>query len=282
MTYLQEYNNQIKSGKVLVSKKVKKQVEKLVYLIEHPETNYIRHWNGEKEYFKYDESYADKPIDFIETFCKHVEGSEFAGQPLILELWQKVLISSLYGFVSIETGFRKHRRLHLYVARKNGKTILASCIIIYEMLLGGERGAKCFTVATKSEQSRIAWDMARLIIRQSSILMSKFTITISGIYLKPYRDTLFKYLSKESKKMDGKNVHVSHVDELHAITDGNIIDVMWDGTKSRSQPIELITTTMGTERQSTFDETYEFDSNVLMGDWKDDRLLVFCYELDKE
>ena len=281
MSYLQEYYSQIENGSILVGKKIKKQIKDLVYLIEHPEENYIIHYDESKEYFEYNEDYAERPIAFIETFCKHVEGSEYAGILIKLELWQKAMISALYGFIGIKSRYRKHRRLHLYIARKNGKTLLASCIIIYEMLLGGERGAKCFTGATKREQAKIAWDMAKLVIKQSPVLTRKFDITINGIYLKPFRDTSFLPLSKESKKMDGKNVHFSHVDELHAITDTNIIDVMWDGTKSRSQPIELITTTMGTERQSTFDEIYEADSNVLKGDWEDPRLLVFCYELDK-
>ncbi|MDA3780877.1 MAG: terminase large subunit [Bacteroidales bacterium] len=282
MSYIQEYYNEIKTGKVLVSKKVRIQVEKLLYLIDNPDKNFITQFDGTKEYFEYNEAHAERVIGFIETFCKHVKGSAFAGKYIKLELWQKVLISALYAFVSVETGFRKFRRLHLYIGRKNGKTLLAACIIIYELVMGGEKGAECYTGATKRDQAKIAWDMAKLIIQKSPILASKFSVNVHGIFLLPFRDSLFLPISKESKKLDGLNAHISHIDELHAITDSNIIDVMWDSSKSRSQPIELITTTMGTERQSTFDEVYDYDSNVLAGVWDDDRLLVFCYELDEE
>lgn len=280
MNYIRDYFEEIKAGRIIVSKKIYKQVQRLVFLLDNPEENYIVKYDGSKEYFEFKEEYADRPISFIETFCRHVKGNSFAGKPIKLELWQKAIISSLYGFVSKETGYRKHRKLHIYVGRKNGKTLLAACIIIYELLMGGEKGAECYTGATKRDQAKIAWDMAKLVIKQSPVLSQRFRITVTGIYLRPWSDSWFQPISKESKKLDGLNAHISHIDELHAITDNNIIDVMWDSMKSRNQPIQIITTTMGTERQSTFDDIYENDSNVVNGLYKDERLLVFCYELD--
>jgi phage terminase large subunit-like protein len=260
-------------------------MDRLVNLLDHPEENFITKVNLDgstyKEYFVFDEKAASLPISFIESFCRHIKG-EFAGRPIILELWQKAIIQALYGFVSKVDGYRRFRRIHLYVARKNGKTLLAACLIVYELLVGGEAGAECYTAATKQDQAKIAWDMAKLIIQKNPSLYGKFRITVNGIYTKPYSDSYFKPVSKESKKLDGANAHIVHIDELHAITDSNIVDVLWDSTKSRKQPIEIITTTMGTVRVSTFDKTYEYDENFLNGIYTDDRLLVFCYELDVE
>jgi len=251
----------------------------LVRFIDEPEKNYIEQYDGTKEFFYYNKENPEKVIEFIETFCKHVKGP-LAGQFIKLELWQKAMISGLYGFVGKENDLRKYKRLHLYIGRKNGKTLFAACIIIYELLMGGELGAECYSAATKRDQAKIAWDMAKLIIRTNQVLSSRFRVTVNGIYTLPYSDSFFQPISKESKKLDGLSAQVSHIDELHAITDNNIIDVMWDSTKSRPQPIEIITTTMGTERQSTFDDIYNYDSKVVDGVWADDRLLVFCYELD--
>lgn len=285
MNYIRQYYQQIQKKQIVVPKTIKKQLDKLIYFLDHPEKNYIEHINlegkKEKEYFTFDPSAAEKPIDFIQTFCMHLKGP-FAGKPLILELWQKAVISSLYGFVSVYTGFRKYHRLHLFVGRKNGKTILAASMIIYELLLGGEPGAECYTSSTRREQSKTAWNMARQMILKSPVFRDRFRITVNGIYTKPYSDNSYIPLSKDSKKLDGANAHFSHVDELHAITDTNTIDVIWDSTKSRNQPIEFITSTMGLERQKTFDEIYEHDINVLNGIYKDDRLLVFSYQLDSE
>lgn len=96
------------------------QYEILADLINNPETNYIENFDGSKDYYEYDQDYADTVIEFIETFCVHIKGP-LAGETIKLELWQKAFIAALYGFVDIETGFRKYQRIHLYVARKNGK-----------------------------------------------------------------------------------------------------------------------------------------------------------------
>lgn len=277
--YILEYWEKINTGEVIVSKKIFKQYEKLAGFIENPESNFILQYDGSKVYYEYDNKYSDRVIEFIETFCKHVKG-KLAGEYIKLELWQKAMIASLYSFIGVKDKLRKYRRLHLYVARKNGKTFIAACLIIYELLAGGEKGAEAYTVATKRDQAKITWDMAKLIIKKTPALAKRFDVTIIGIFLRPFRDSLFMPLNKESKKLDGVNAHITHVDEMHAITDMNIIDVMWDSTLSRLQPIELITTTMGLERASTFDAIYDYDENVINGLITDERLLVFCYELD--
>ncbi len=283
--YIIEYYNKIKTGQLNTSKKIKQQLKKLVKFLEHPEKDFIEHLHFDgsksKEYFIFDYAKADRVISFIETFCYHIKG-DLKGKLIKLELWQKAIIYSLYGFVSIDTGYRKYRKLHLYVARKNAKTTLAACIILYELMAGGESGAECYSAATKRDQAKIAWNMVSTMIKRNPVLANRFRITVNGIYTKPFNDNTYQPVSKESKKLDGLHVHLSHVDELHAITDSNIIDVLWDGTKARKQPIQIITSTMGETRSSTFDDIYEYDENVLDGVFEDDRLLVFCYELDKE
>ena len=286
MNYIEEYYSKILAGDILVSQKIRTQMDRLIDLIRNPESNYIDHYgiDGEvyrREQYCFDEQYANIPIAFIEQFCIHLDG-EFSGKKIKLELWQKAIISALYGFVSVETGHRKHKRLHLYIARKNGKTILSAAIIIYELIAGGEKGAQCYSAATKRDQAKIPWDMAKRMIEKNPVLKKRLVALVNGIYTKPYRDSKYEPVSKESQKLDGLAAHLSHIDELHAIKDDNIIDVLWDSSKVRTQPIELITTTMGVERSSTFDKIYEADERFLNNIIQDPRLLVFCYELDDE
>src|SRR5699024_11353356 len=80
MNYVIEYFNQMKNNDVVVSDRVYKQYEKLVNEIENP-NQYI-----------FDADKANKPIQFIETFCRHSKG-EWAGKPVKLELFQKAYIS---------------------------------------------------------------------------------------------------------------------------------------------------------------------------------------------
>ena len=109
MNYIVEYHNQIKTGKIIVSKKVRTLFDYLVWLID-----------GNSDRWVYDEAKANRPIEFIEQFCKHDTGKNH-NHPFILELWQKAIIAATFGIVDFETGKRKYREMLLVVARKNGK-----------------------------------------------------------------------------------------------------------------------------------------------------------------
>lgn len=105
MNYIKEYYSKLETGEIVTSKRVRKMYEKLVYNIDNPDA------------FIFDEEKADRPIEFIERFCKHSKG-EWAGKPIKLELFQKAYINALFGFVDKETGLRKYRESLFYVARK--------------------------------------------------------------------------------------------------------------------------------------------------------------------
>ena len=105
MNYIKAYWDEIEQGKVTVSKRVYKQYKKLIDAINNP-GQYI-----------FDEDKANRPIEFIEKFCKHSKG-EWAGKPVLLELFQKAYISALFGFINKDTGLRQYRESMFYVARK--------------------------------------------------------------------------------------------------------------------------------------------------------------------
>lgn len=268
--YIEEYYEKINNGQILACKKIHYMYNKAITILKDENSKWV---------FK--KNKADKVIDFIETFCCHVKG-KMRGKPLKLELWQKAMISVVFGIIDKQTGFRKYKQWHLYIARKNGKTLLAACILLYLMISDGEKASEVYTASTKQDQAKLAWDMAKQIILNSPILYNRFKITVYGIFAGEHRECFFKALSKDSKSLDGLNASAYLIDELHAITDDNIIDVLWDSTVAREQPLEIITTTMGTTRASTFDNKYEYDEKFLLGVYEDIGLAVFCYELDEE
>jgi len=92
--YLQEYHRQIKSGRIIANKKVIKIYDRLISEMNNPNLPY-----------SFDESRAQRPIEFIERFCKQSIG--IAGAPLKLELFQKAFIEALFGFIYKDTGHRR-------------------------------------------------------------------------------------------------------------------------------------------------------------------------------
>lgn len=265
MNYIIAYYNLIKSKKIVVSNKIKIQFEKLIYDIDNPN---IYHFDIEK---------ANRPIEFIERFCKHSKG-QWAGKKIILDLWQKAIIQSIFGFVD-EKGFRKYREILIVVARKNGKSTLLSSIALYMLFGDKEGGAQICCVASKKEQAKIVFNEAKNMVAQSPLLSKHIKKRKSDLYF-PRTFSFFEPLASDSNTLDGLNVHCGIIDELHSIKDRNIYDVTKQSMSSRQQPLLFMITTAGFVRENIYDDMYDYANNVLNGLVKDERFLSFIYELD--
>lgn len=286
MTYIEEYNNWIKANPNKVNKKIKIIYKKLVDDIVNPKTiSFFNELTEEEETHTYifDEKKANRPIEFIERFCKHSKG-KWAGKPVILELWQKAFIQALFGFVDSETGLRKYQKSILFVARKNGKSTLAAGIGLYMLTSAGEGGAEVYSVATKKEQAKIVWEEARRMVKKSPALFKRIRTLINGLFY-DNNESFFKALASDSNSLDGLNSFFVIADEIHAWKDKNLIDVMYDSMSGREEPIFSEFSTMGTVRENVFDNEYEYGSDLIetfekTGVMKDERILVIIYELD--
>ena len=265
--YIEQYLEQIQRGKCIVSKRIRRQYEALVDDIKNPKGGFI-----------FNQSRAERPIAFIETFCKHSKG-EWAGKPVILELFQKAYISALFGFVSETTGYRRYRETLFYVARKNGKSTLLSGIALYMLIADDEPGAEVYSVATKKDQARIIFDETNNMIRQSPDLIQVVRKRKSDLYF-PLTFSKFQPLGKNSDTLDGLNSHLVIMDELHGIRDRNLYEVMKQSQSARRQPLMIMITTAGTIRECIFDDMYKYACGVADGTITDPGFLPILYELD--
>ena len=268
------YNYLIKTGEEITSRKVKLVYEELV-------ENII---NNPKSEYEYSATKANHALEFIESYCKHSKGS-MGGKPFILELWQKALVSAMFGIVDKITGLRKFREVVLIVARKSGKSTLAAAVGLYLMIADGELGPELYSVATKKDQAKIIWLEAKRMIKKSPALNKRLK-TLVGEINSELNDSIFKPLGRDSDTLDGLNVHGALFDETHAWKDINLYDVIVDGTSSRDQPLIFVTSTAGTVRESVFDRLYDECELVINGygdpeGYKNERLLPIIYELDE-
>lgn len=266
MNYIQTYYNLIVGGQVVVSKKVRKQFDRLIDDLNNPG----------KYHFDLDK--ATRPIEFVERFCKHSKG-QWAGKPVILDLWQKAIIQAIFGFVD-EKGIRKYREALIIVARKNGKSTLLSAIALYMLFADHEGGAQVCCVASKKDQAKIVFTEAKNMVAQSPWLGQLIKKRKSDLYV-PLTFSTFEPLASDSNTLDGLNMHCGIIDELHSLKDRNIYDVSKQSMGARTQPLLLIISTAGFVRENIYDNRYEYANKVLNGMIEDDRFISFIYELDE-
>jgi phage terminase large subunit-like protein len=272
MNYIEQYYKLIAQGELVVSKKVERVYKKLVDDLA-----------DEKSEWEYSDKKSNHVITFVEKYCKHSKG-KMGGKPFILELWQKAMLAALFGFVHKIDGTRKYRELVFIVARKNGKSALGSAIALYMLMADGEAGPEIVSAATKKDQAKIIWSESKRMVKKSPVLSKRIRPLVAEMICDG-NDGTYKPLSSDSNTLDGLNVHCSLIDELHAIHDKNLYDVIVDGMSAREQPLSIITTTAGTVREGIFDIKYDECERIINGyddknGYKDERILPIIYELD--
>ena len=286
--YILAYYQEIKDGTVIVSKWIRTLYEKIIAGIE------------KKQYF-YDAKKAHHAITWIEKHCFHVEG-ELAPGNLKLELWQKALISCLFGICD-EDGRRQFRECLLLIGRKNGKSLLSAAIMNYMFREDGGFGARVYCVAPKLDQADIVyegmWAMIELDpeqiamreavqsareathakVKEADELIKKRR---SDIYVKTTNSTV-KKIAFSAKKSDGFNPSLCICDEV-ASWQGDAglkqYEVMKSGMGARPEGIMLSCTTSGYQNDSIFDELLKRSTRFLLGESKETRLLPFLYMID--
>ncbi len=268
MNYVREYWRKIESGEIVTSRRVKAVYGRLMAEMDS-------HAADSPYYF--DEETGERPIIFIERFCKQSQGT--LGAPLRLELFQKAFIQTLFGWLLKSTGYRRFRETLFLVGRKNGKSTLLAALALYMLVADYEGAAEIYSVATKKDQARKTLTEAVNMVKQSPELRAIIKKRRNDIYF-PATASTFEALASDSNTLDGLNSHAVIIDELHAIRDRNLYEVMKQSTSSRRQPLVIMITTSGTVRESVFDNLYGLACDIADGKVTEDTFLPVLYELD--
>ena len=286
--YILAYYQKINDGSITVGRWIRLIYEYLVTGIE------------KKEFF-FDQKKANAAVDWFEAHCFHTEGP-LAPDLIKLELWQKAFLSAIFGIVD-ENGFRQFREVILVVARKNGKSLIASGIGNYIFRADGGYGAKVFCCAPKLEQADIVynnlwqmitldpeWQAMKQAVQDSKDEHNKKTIDDSMIARHrqsdlsiPGTNSTVKKIAFSAKRSDGFNPSLAVCDEIAAWEGDKGLkqyEVLKSGMGARPEGILLSCTTSGYINDSIYDELIKRSTRFLLGDSKERKLLPFLYMID--
>ena len=267
--YINEYYQAIKDGSVIAGRWIILLYEYIVKGLENKS-------------FYFAPKKANRAIKYIENYCHHSKGRS---DLLKLELWQKALVSVIFGVVD-ENGFRQFREIVLIVARKNGKSLFAAAIMDYVAFLDGEYGAEIYCLAPKLEQAEIVyscfWQMCFAEEETRTKIQKRGRL---NDYYIPDSNTVIKKVAFNAKKSDGFNPHLVICDEVASwVGDAGKkqYEVMKSALGSRKQPMILSCTTSGYVNEGIYDELFKRGTRFLLGDSKEQRLLPVFYTIDDE
>jgi phage terminase large subunit-like protein len=266
VNYIEEYGRAVLDGTIIAPHRIKQIYKMLLDKIENPKGDWI-----------FDLEKANRPIEFIENFCKQSQGE--MGKPLKLMLFQKAKLQAVFGFVHKETGFRQYTEVLDIRGRKNGKTTEQSAISLYGLVADNEGSPEIYFIATALDQAKKGFNESWNMTRQSPFLKKHIKKRQSDLYFS-YNLGFIKALASNSNSLDGLNGHLIIIDELAAIKNRDIYDLMKQSMSSRQQPLLTTITTNGFVRDNIFDSQYDYACNLLDGKIQNDRFLPFIYELD--
>lgn len=215
----------------------------------------------------FDPAIAQHYIEFIEECCTHIEG-ELAGEPFILERWEKAIVANLFGWQKIDSYGRQVRRYRfafVYVPRKNGKTPLAAAVMNAAFFLDDEAGQQNYCAAGERDQATLSFRHIEGMQANEIEMSSRVRPYVSTRTIVKHDDQSFiKVLSSDAKTKHGGNPHIIVVDELHVQSDRRLVDVFTTSMASlnRKQPILMYLTTADVIGTSICNEKYDHASNV--------------------
>jgi phage terminase large subunit-like protein len=239
----------------------------------------------ERKELAFDEAAAAKAIRFFEEKLKLSEG-QFEGKPFRSVPAQDFIIGSIFGWKKLD-GTRRFRRAYVEQGKGNGKSPLAGGIGLYGLMADGEAGAEIYSAGATKDQAGILFRDAVKMVDQSPDLDNR--LKRSGGPGKEYnlaylaKGSFFRPVSRETKKTgSGPRPHFALVDELHEHSDAGIIEMLERGFKFRRQPLLLMITNSGSDRNSACWAEHEHAIKVAAGnrDAKDEDAAYIGEPLD--
>ena len=228
--------------------------------------------------FRFDREKAQVFIDFTETLKQYKD--VWAGQPLKLEPWQVFIFGNVYGWIRKDNGLRRFRKALVFIGRKNGKSTMVSSVLLFDCLL--TPGGESYCASTKRDQSKIVWESVAQMIRQHEDIKEMLQIFKStSTILNPSNASKILALSSESDKFDGLNPSACVIDEVAAMKDYSIIQVLQSGTASRPEPLIFEITSGSDNTNSAGAQEFERSQKILEGVYDDDTFFTILYTLDK-
>jgi phage terminase large subunit-like protein len=227
--------------------------------------------HGHKRKLRYNIELAERVIRFFETRLR-LNGGQFEGRPFSLHGSQAFKLASIFGWQRLVEGewVRRFRRVYIEEGKGNGKSPFAAGVGLYCMLADGEPGSEVYSLGATRDQSAILFRDAVAMVDQSPELEKR--IKQSGGKGRVYNlahlasGSWFRPLSKEAGKTgSGLRPHVGLADEVHEHKTRDAIEMIERGFKFRRQPLLLMITNSGTDRNSIAWEEHEHAVKVAAG-----------------
>lgn len=275
-SFLLEYRGRAETGEIIIGQELWQELDNLAEDLED-------------DRFFYDRSTALLRMDFMEN-CVRLTKSPYYNKPMVLMLWQKALIETIYSFKMAKESrdqdmiIDRFQKILLLIARKNTKSETSSAIGLSEFFIGNE-GADIVASSNDDNQASIvydAMDTMRQLIDPRDLDSKRNQKCITN---KATNTKIFK-LSDRTRNKEGRNIDFAVVDETHEMKDNVIGKSIEQSQSLKDNPKFINITTEGFVIDGYLDQELKKARAVINREDPDDpagiRLLPWLYTQDSE
>jgi phage terminase large subunit-like protein len=248
---------------------------------------------GPKRGLVWDVAAAERAINFFPDVLR-LNGGQFEGKPFVLHPSQAFKTGSIFGWKRAD-GTRRFRRAYIEEGKGNGKSPWAAGTGMYCLLADGEARAEVYAAGKDKNQAMVLFRDAVAMMDQSPALSRRLTPS-GGNPVWNLADiktgSFFRPISKEQAH-SGPRPYVALCDEIHEHPNGAVIEMLERGFKFRRQPLLIMITNSGSNRNSVCWEEHQHavrvaagtrspdDDSTFVGDIIDDSTFSFVCALDR-
>lgn len=274
-SFLLEYHAKIETGEIIVGQEMWMELENLCADFKNDE-------------FFYDTEDANLRMDFMEN-CVRLTKSPYYNKPMVLMLWQKAFIETIYSFKMAKESIDKKmfidrfKKILLLIARKNTKSETCSALGLSELVVGNE-GADIVCSSNDDVQASITYDaidtMRTLIDPNDSDTKRNQRFILNKVN----GSKIFK-LSDRTRNKEGRNIDFAIVDETHEMKNNVIAKSIEQSQSLKDNPKFINITTEGFVVEGFLDDELKKARAIINGE--DDsisskRFLPWLYTQDSE
>jgi phage terminase large subunit-like protein len=223
---------------------------------------------------------ALKAINFFPDVLR-LNGGQFEGNPFHLHASQAFKTGSLFGWKRAD-GTRRFRRAYIEEGKGNGKSPWAAGTGMYCLLADNEPRAEIYAAGKDKDQAMVLFRDAVAMSDQSPALASR--LTKSGGPGKEWNladlktASFFRPITGDVKS--GPRPYVALCDEIHEHPSRAVIEMLERGFKFRRQPLLVMITNSGSDRNTVCYQEHEAAVKAAAGTRTPDAEATFVYDND--
>lgn len=212
-----------------------------------------------------------------------VPAGKFVNRPLRLRLFQIEFIRDLYNHVG-EDGRRLRRQAVLSMARRNGKTLIASILLIVHLAGPMKKpNSTIVSAATTRRQAGIVFKFVAAMVKANPSLRRVLKV-ISSSKTVSHRDDMTSYqaISADVGGAFGEGIDFCVYDEMAQTKTRALYDALMTSFGSQSEPLMVVISTQAPANDHLLSELIDYGLKIRDGEFADDSFTVHLFAADAE